>query len=252
MICGAGPLRPCAEAAWLIFCCLSGAISFQRLLAKQGSPITWEPSTPTTFVTAKVVGKNQSIIYSLTVALFPWSSLQSSEDPLLSPAFPGYWSWAALLFWNILPLLFLQARLHSPSPVVCTWAWDYPQAPGAPLLKVKWPLNCLADLVFLEERSSCLDGDRPISRRFLNVQKENVKAISVDRISADTSHCGFWGLSWVGILSLPFIHLCNQASAHVLGNLTYLCPGYYEHFLGLILNSNLFVQIVGWRLACGG
>lgn len=118
MICGGGPLKPCAEAAWLIFCCLSGAISVQRLLAKQGSPITWEPCTPTTFLIAKVVGKNQSIIYSLTVTLFPWSSLQSSEDPLLSPAFPGYWSWAALLFWNIFLLLFLQARLHSPSPVV--------------------------------------------------------------------------------------------------------------------------------------
>lgn len=251
MICGAGPLRPCAEAAWLIFCCLSGAISFQRLLAKQGSPITWEPSTPTTFVTAKVVGKNQSSIYSLTVALFPWSSPTELRGPTFLASISRLLILGCPSVLEHLTASLLQARLHSPSPVVCTWAWDYPQAPGAPLLKVKWPLNCLADLVFLEERSSCLDGDRPISRRFLNVQKENVKAISVDRISADTSHCGFWGLSWVGILSLPFIHLCNQASAHVLGNLTYLCPGYYEHFLGLILNSNLFVQIVGWRLACG-
>lgn len=246
MICGAGPLRPCAEAAWLIFCCLSGAISVQRLLAKQGSPITWEPSTPITFVTAKVVGKNQSIIYSLTVALFPWSSLQNFSRQHFQATDPG------LLFCSGTSSCFSFFRLASTVQVQwCTWAWDYSQAPGAPLLKVKWPLNCLADLVFLEERSSCLDGDRPISWRFLNVQKENVKAISVDRISADTSHCGFWVLTWVGILSLPFIHLCNQASAHVLGNLTYLCPGYYEHFLGLILNSNLFVQIVGWRLACG-
>lgn len=169
-----GPLRPCAEAAWLNFCCLSGAISVQRLLAKQGSSITWEPSTSTIFLTAKMVGKNQSIIYPLTVALFPWPSLQSSADNQRRTTHFSHQHFQAtdpgLLCCSGTSSCFSFFRLASTVQVRwCTWAWDYSQAPSAPLLKVKWPLNCLADLVFLKERSSCLDGDRPISRRFLSV-----------------------------------------------------------------------------------
>lgn len=99
------------------------AISVQRLLANQGSPITWEPSTPNHLLDSKggwEEPKHHLPIDCGSLSLTKPTKLsrQSEEnDPLLSPAFPGYWSWAALLFWNIL-LLFLQACLHSPSPMV--------------------------------------------------------------------------------------------------------------------------------------
>lgn len=115
----------------------------QRLLAKQGSPIIWEPSTPSTLLAAKVVMKNQSILYSLIKALLPWWSLQGSADN-------GQWythptSISRLLILGCSAVLehiscfsFFRFASIVQAPR-CIHTWDYSHSPVALLLKAKGP-----------------------------------------------------------------------------------------------------------------